>query len=124
FLFAQREGTLEIGAVEIDCVVRERSSSRPQSIFDQFFGTGGYQDVVYKTKSKPVKIEIKPLPEKGKPANYNRAVGTYSFKTQLNKEKVKANDAINLSINITGRGNLKLLSLPELTLPEEFESYD
>lgn len=124
FIFAQRAGTLEISPMEVECVVRERVSNRPQTIFDQFFGNGGYRDVVYKTKSKPVKIEIMPLPEQNKPVNYNGAVGTFSFKAQVNKEKIKANDAINLTIAVSGQGNLKLLNTPVINFPEGFETYD
>lgn len=124
FIFPQRSGTLEISPIEVECVVRERTNSGPQSIFDQFFGNGGYRDVVYKAKSKPVKIEVMPLPEDGKPEGFNGAVGNYSFNARLSKEKVKANEAVNISINISGQGNLKLIEAPKLNFPDEFEIYD
>ncbi len=124
FIFAQKTGTIEISPVEIECVVRERTSNAPQSIFDLFSGNGGYQDAIYKTKSKPIKIEIQPLPEQGKPENFNGAVGNFSFKALVNKEKIKANDAINLNIAISGQGNLKLLNTPVVGFPEGFETYD
>ncbi|MBN8703504.1 MAG: protein BatD [Bacteroidetes bacterium] len=124
FLFPQRSGTLEIEPVEVTCIVRERSSNAPQSIFDQFFGGGGYKDVSYKIKSRPVKIDVSALPEANKPKDFSGAVGNYTMKTQLSKEKLKVNDAINLVYTISGRGNLKLIDAPAVNFPQEFEKYD
>jgi len=124
FLFPQRSGTIEIEPMEVKCIVRQRSNHAPQSIFDQFFGTGGYEDVVMTAKSKPVKIEVIPLPEANKPADFSGAVGNFSFKAQVTKDKVKANDAINLNVSISGRGNIKLLDPVKINFPENFETYD
>lgn len=124
FLFPQRSGTIEIEPIEVECIIRQRSNKRPQSVFDQFFGNGGYEDVVYKVKSKPMKIEVLPLPENNKPDFFSGAVGNFSFKAQLNKDKVKANDAVNLTITISGKGNLKLLDPLKINFPEDIERYD
>lgn len=124
YLFPQRSGTLEIDPLQIQCIVRQRSNRAPQTIFDQFFGTGGVEDVIYSLKTKSVKIDVSPLPEHNKPFLFSGAVGSYSFKAEMDKEKVKANDAINLKITISGRGNLKLIDPPKLNFPEDFEAYD
>ncbi|MCK6650754.1 MAG: BatD family protein, partial [Bacteroidia bacterium] len=50
--------------------------------------------------------------------------GDFSYKVQLSKEKVKANEAVNLKITLTGKGNIKLVDAPELSFPEDFEVYD
>lgn len=123
YLFAQRSGKLEIEPMEIECVVRKQSNRRPRDVFEQFFG-GGYEDATYSVKSKPVSIEILPLPETNKPVDFSGAVGNYSFKAQLSKEKVKANDAINLTITLTGSGNIKLVDPLKINFPEDFETYD
>ena len=124
FLYPQRSGTLEIDPLEVSCVVRQRSARQPQSLFDQFFGNGGFEDVVLKAKSKPIKIEVLPLPEANKPADYSGAVGNYTFKTTLNKTKVKTNEAITLTITISGSGNLKLIDALNVHIPEDIEKYD
>lgn len=123
YVFAQRSGKLEIEPMNIECVVRKQSNKRPRDIFEQFFG-GGYEDAVYTVKSKPVQIEIIPLPETNKPSDFSGAVGNYSFKAQLSKDKIKANDAINLTITITGKGNIKLVDPLKINFPEDFETYD
>ncbi len=123
YLFPQRSGKLEIEAMNIECVVRKQSNRRPRDIFEQFFG-GGYEDATFSVKSKPVAIEVLPLPETNKPSDFSGAVGNYSFKAQLNKEKVKANDAINLTITLTGKGNIKLVDPLKISFPEDFETYE
>ena len=129
FLFAQRSGKIEIGPTEVQCVVREKGAKRndPFSQFfgnDPFFGFDSYKDVPYTVKSNALNIEVVPLPDAGKPADFPGAVGNFSVNTAIDKDKVKANDGINLKIIISGKGNLKLIDAPKINFPDEFESYD
>ncbi len=124
YLFPQRSGQLTIEPMEIDCIVRKRSSKQPQNIFEQFFGGGGYEDVVVKAKSKAITIDVKALPEKDKPANFSGAVGNFSLKAEISKEKVKANESINLKLSVAGKGNIKITDAPKITFPEGFETYE
>ncbi|MEI6488691.1 MAG: BatD family protein [Bacteroidota bacterium] len=123
FIFPQRSGKLQIEPMKVEVVVRKQSNKRPRDIFDQFFG-GGYEDATYSVKSKPIIIEVTPLPEANKPANFAGAVGDFSFKAEVNKDKVKANDAINLTVTINGKGNIKLVDPLKINFPEDFETYD
>jgi hypothetical protein len=129
FLFAQRNGKIEIEPMEVQCVVREKSGKRndPFSQFfgnDPFFGFDAYKDVQYTVKSNALMIEVTPLPDAGKPADFPGAVGNFSMSAVIDKDKVKANDGINLKITISGKGNLKLIDAPKINFPDEFESYD
>ena len=122
FLFAQRSGTLEIDPIEIACIIRQKAQAR--NSFDDFFGVGTYEDVVMKVKSRAVKIEVMPLPEENKPENFTGAVGNFTFKAEMNKNKVRSNEAINLNISISGRGNIKLIEPLKVNIPEDIEAYD
>ena len=124
YLFPQRTGTIVVEAVELDCIVRRQTKRQPRNIFEQFFGAGGYEDVAVKVKSKPVKVDVQDLPLQNKPEVFSGAVGDFSYKAELDKEQVKANEAINLKITISGKGNIKLIEPLKLNLPESFESYD
>jgi len=124
YLFPQKVGTINIEAIELDCIVRRATKKQPRNIFEQFFGAGGYEDVAIKIKSKITKVEVQDLPTENKPAEFSGAVGDFSYKTELDKDKVKANEAVNLKITISGRGNLKLIEPLKLNLPESFEAYD
>ena len=130
YLFPQRSGKIEIEPLEIQCVVREKTGKRSDP-FEQFFGHdpffGGfdaYKDVLYNVKSNAVTIDVMPLPEANKPTDFPGAVGNFSMSASIDKDKVKANEGINLKITISGKGNLKLIDAPKMNFPDEFETYD
>ncbi len=124
YLFPQHTGKITIAPVELDCIVRRQTKRQPRNIFEQFFGAGGYEDVAIKIKSKPVTVDVIELPKDKKPIEFSGAVGDFSYKAELDKEQVKANEAVNLKITINGKGNIKLIEPLKLSLPESFESYD
>jgi hypothetical protein len=124
YLFPQRVGSITIDPVELECIVRRQTKRQPRNIFEQFFGAGGYEDVAVKVKSKSVKVEVIDLPTDNRPKDFTGAVGDFSFKVNISKNEVKANDAVNLKFTISGTGNIKLVEPMNLNLPESFESYD
>ncbi|GAB4209887.1 MAG: BatD family protein [Bacteroidia bacterium] len=125
YLFPQKTGKLTISPIEIDCVIRKRVNRAPRDIFEQFFGVNAFEDKVVTIKSHPVSISVNDLPPQNKPAGFSGAVGTnFSFKAEINRNKVKANDAINLKITISGTGNIPLIDAPKISFPAEFETYD
>jgi hypothetical protein len=120
-LFPQRSGQLEIDPLEMKFIVQKRVSSGGQSAFDQFFGR--VENVEYSLKSKPIKITVLPLPSKS-PDGFTNAVGTLNMKVDVSSNEVKANEAINIKIKISGKGNLPLIDNPAITFPSDFETYD
>jgi hypothetical protein len=85
-------------------------------------GTPFTQHVVL--ESKPVTVHVKPLPEEGKPADFNGAVGKYSITASLNTKEVDTGDAANLSVSIKGTGNLPVINAPTVDWPVNMESDD
>jgi hypothetical protein len=123
FVIPQHTGKLIIDPFEIECIVRQKSTRKPRDIFEQIMG-GGYEEVLYPLKSLPVSIDVQALPEEGKPAGFSGAVGSYTYKAALSKEKVKANEAVNLTLTLSGKGNIKLIEPLKVNFPEDFETYD
>lgn len=63
----------------------------------------------------PVKIEVKPLPTEGRPADFSNAnVGQFALKASVDHDKVPAGKAVLLSMELSGRGNLTNVRLPEV----------
>lgn len=121
-LFPEHEGNITIEPSIMNFIVRQQAASSSGDPFDAFFG--GYEDVKYKVKSTPVVIHVKPLPQAGKPAEFTGAVGKFNIEASLDKNDVKANDAINYTIKVSGTGNLKLLKPINPTFPADFEKYE
>ncbi|MCF8231398.1 MAG: BatD family protein [Bacteroidales bacterium] len=127
-IFPQRSGKIESKPMHFKMVarVKERSQNRRrrdpfESFFDNQFG---YKRVEKTLKSNPVTLDVKSLPENKKPASFSGAVGDFRFTSNLDKTKVKANDAINLTLKVKGDGNIKLIDPPEIDFPPDFEVYD
>jgi BatD DUF11 like domain len=85
-------------------------------------GTPFTQHIVL--ESKPVTIHVKPLPEAGKPADYNGAVGKYSIQASINTNSVDTGDAAILTVTVKGSGNLPVINAPSVLWPAGMESYD
>ncbi len=69
-------------------------------------------------------IQVKPLPLENRPDNFTDAVGDFSLYMDTNKKQLNANEALELDVKITGKGNLKLMGLPKVTLPSSLEVYE
>lgn len=119
-----KSGKITIKPIDGEVVVRRQTNSKPRNIFEQFFGTGGYEDIAVKATSRLTSVEVMDLPAEGRPTNFNGAVGSFGYKVETSRQTLKANDAFNLKITLTGKGNLKLIDAPKLNLPESFETYE
>lgn len=69
-------------------------------------------------------INVKPLPEKDKPAGFTGAVGKFDFKVTPSKTNLKAGESLDLEVSVSGKGNLKLFTLPKPIVPSALEMYD
>ncbi len=119
-----KTGRVTIEPIEVTPVIRRQSKTGPKNIFEQFFGASGYEDIPVTVKSRAQVVEVMPLPEEGKPENFSGAVGYFTYRVETSRTELKANDAFNLKLTISGKGNIKLLSPPKLNLPESFETYE
>ena len=126
-LFPQRSGTLTIDPMEVECLVQMQTRRRSNDVFDQFFNDpffGNVTNVKYKVRSQPVSVTVLPLPSNDVPKSFTGAAGKFSMDTWLDKKETKTNEPITLKVKISGRGNMKLLEAPSITVPPDFDKYD
>ena len=121
-LFPQQSGKLTIEPARFDASVAK--AVRSADPFDAFFNGGSNVVEVKKVLTTPaITINVNALPA-GKPADFSGGVGEFTISSSINSKDVKTNDAITIKLVISGTGNLKLLSNPEVKFPEDFEVYD
>ena len=121
-LFPQQSGKLTIDAARFDASIAVATQVDPFD-FDSFFNGGGGGYMVKKSLFTPkLSIDVKALPDK--PADFSGGVGDLNITSSINSTSVKTNDAVTVKVVISGTGNLKLLSNPEVKFPEDFEIYD
>lgn len=75
-------------------------------------------------KSKPVAINVLPLPMEGKPADYSGAIGQFEISARVDKNKLPAGENNTLFVRIKGAGNLDGVSLPDIDWPASIQAYD
>ena len=130
-LVPQRSGNLTLEPMSIECVAQirtqsnNRQSNDPFDIFfnDPFFNRN-ITNVRKELSCNSLSIDVKNLPENGKPVSFAGAVGNYNFKSDIDKTELKTNEAFTLTLTVTGTGNIELLKMPEPTFPPDFEVYD
>lgn len=112
-LFPIKKGVAVIDPYKAKCTVAER-------------GTFGFGRSFVRTKgSRSVKVNVKELPVAGRPNDFTGAVGQFQVSSKLEPNTpVPANQPVTLKIRVAGRGNGKMVELPELALPESLELYD
>lgn len=120
-LIPQQQGAVKIDPAELICLVNVRVSSAGTSIFDGFFDD--YRTVRKKVSSKPVTVNVKPLPA-GAPASFGGGVGEFAISAKLSKDTLKTHEAASLLVTVSGRGNVSLLETPKVNFPPDMEVYD
>lgn len=117
-LYPQKTGKLNIEPLTLDIKVRVPTNRR------NIFGDRQMQ-VVHRTVAAGSRtINVKPLPDAGRPLDFSGAVGSFDFKVLTNKDELKATEALQARVEVSGKGNLKLFDLPKLTLPSSLEVYE
>ncbi len=114
-LFPTKPGKLSVSAAKVTVTVPDRSRTRtrdPFSIFDDVFQQGKRVSV----QSHSLSINVRALPKTGKTADFSGGVGSYKISATVDKPDVQVNEAITLTVKISGQGNVK--SIPEPTLPD------
>ena len=121
-LIPQHAGTLKLTPLEIE-ISGVVASGKPRR---DFFGRmiRGQKRINLNLSTGTRTIRVKALPEENKPSNFDGAVGQFNFKVNQTKSVLKANESAQITVQITGKGNLKLISLPKIETPKGLEQYE
>ena len=118
-----KAGAQTIGPVDCSVVVELPSSQRRRDPFDLFgfFPQNEARRVALSAEAQ--KLAVLPLPAENMPANFSGAVGNYSMTVTAGPTNVAAGDPITVKVQISGRGALDALTLPEQTAWHDFKTY-
>lgn len=120
-LTAQKVGELIIDPMEIRCSVHIQNQKNRRDPFSSFFNT--YSTKKELISSKTISIKVKELPTSSI-TNFKGAVGQMNIAASVDNTTIKANEAINYKIQITGKGNLELIDKVDVLFPTDFDVYD
>ncbi len=128
-LFPTAPGEYEIkpGVVKTSVQIEEPNDSMMDEFFkDSFFNQSGiFGRRVEKMLAPPaMRIQVKALPEEGKPESFKGAVGDFKMATHIDKRIVNQNEAITLQIVLEGEGNIETLMAPVVPKIKDTKIYE
>lgn len=123
-LFPSKIGKLTIEPTLIHCEIvlpRQRGQRDP---LDAFFFGSRHRTKPETLSSSALEINVKPLPEKGKPDNFYPLVGKIKLVANLSKRKLEAGDSSTYTITIIGNANIRDAALIDPPQNGNFKIYD
>lgn len=124
-LTPQQHGEKEISPIKViytTPVASRRTNNFPfnDAFFSNFFEREHIEQK--EITSNPVKILVDPLPENKMPID---GVGSFAtFKAKLDKKEAVINEAVTLSLELSGKGNFDQITTPKLNLPVFIKYYE
>ena len=117
-LYPQKTGKLKIEPLTLDISVQVPSNRR------DFFGNLISSSVNKIVSSGSSTIDVKPLPINNKPLDFSGAVGNFNFEIKSDKKELLLDEAFQLSLIVSGKGNFNLFDDPKISLPVSLEVYE
>jgi hypothetical protein len=71
-----------------------------------------------------VTVEVRPLPEAGRPEGFTGAVGSFTFSAAAKPAAVAEGEPVTLTMEIRGRGNIESLAGPQVPSGDRFKVYE
>jgi len=75
-------------------------------------------------RTDPLRLEVKALPERGRPAEFNGVVGSFRMTAELDREVARVNDAVALKVTIEGEGFLRSAPAPLVEATEDLKVFE
>jgi len=106
------------------CVVKMQLAvaSQRRSLIDEMMGRVDVREVP--VVAEPMPIEVFPVPEEGKPADFGGAVGKWNLEVTAKPTDVAVGDPVTLTIKVSGTGNIDTVPPVQLKGLENFKTYD
>jgi hypothetical protein len=134
-LYPFQPGTFTIDAMEVKNTVEfSRSAVNKKTEQEIVEGVLGNEDhevaaentAIFKTdiSTEPVTIEVRPVPVKNKPVNFNGATGIFRISASVVKDTLAKNEEGILEITISGKGNFIQLNAPSIQWPDGIEAFE
>jgi hypothetical protein len=84
---------------------------------------GQPQGDVFYALLDPVEIDVRKIPEEGRPFEWTGAVGEIGVTREVDKRDVDQGDSIRFTVTWTGKANLEFFDLPEIDRMDAFRGF-
>ena len=118
-LTVTKQGPVSIGPFTASAVIVVPSSDQRRDFFGRPIGEQRQVTLA----SDTLTTQSLPLPTENKPPNFNGAVGDYTMTVTAGPTNVAVGDPITVRVQISGRGVLDALTLPDQPAWRDFKAY-
>ena len=124
-LFPTGAGTHAVGTLAVSCDIPQQRSRRGSALDDFFAGDpffGRSRSVLL--QSEELQIEVLPLPEQGRPAEFTGAVGRFQLSVEAQPTQVAVGDPVTLRVLVEGEGNMAAVQPLQVDAAAGVKLYD
>jgi hypothetical protein len=122
-----RTGRLKFGP----CILKAQVATQKKSRGGWPFGDSFFDDMMGRVelREQPItlpetSIDVFPLPEEGRPADFAGAVGEWNLEVTAKPTEVAVGDPVTFTVKISGNGNIDTVPMLTLSGLEHFKAYD
>ncbi|MDD5138921.1 MAG: BatD family protein [Verrucomicrobiales bacterium] len=120
-LTAVKSGALTLGPFTASAVVVLPSQNQGGNPFFQMLNQGEQRQVSLATEQ--LAVQALPLPAENVPADFNGAIGNFSLNVTAGPTNLTVGDPITVRVQISGRGALNAVTLPDQTAWRDFKTF-
>jgi len=124
-LFPTSAGAHTVGALAVSCDIPQQRTRRGGVLDDFFAGDpffGRSRSVLL--QSEALQIEVLPLPDKGRPAEFTGAVGRFQLSVEAQPTQVAVGDPVTLRVLVEGEGNMAAVQPLQVDAAADVKLYD
>jgi hypothetical protein len=121
-LFPTRAGALTIGPGQVTCYVAESRRSRRR--ITDFFDRGIFDRQAVPLATEPQTIQIRPLPEEGRPEGFSGSVGDYAIETSFDLPEARQGEPFTLNVTVRGSGHIQTIGAPVWPAWDDLRVFD
>jgi hypothetical protein len=122
-LFPTRSGELEIDPLVLKIGLPSQQRRRDPFFDDfSFFNRGRIEQ--RNVPSNTIRLEVIPVPTRGRPEGFDGLVGRYRIEGGLDFQEVDQDEAVTMTLVVSGEGNLKTMPPPQIEFPQGLEVFD
>ena len=125
-LFPLRAGSFRLPVTSLNYQIVEQEAVDPfQALMAGLdpFAAGRTRVIDGTASTQAVPLQVRALPEKGRPASFQGGVGTFTLKAHLEKDTVRAGEGVNLVLSLEGDGQPQGSGNPVWEAPKGVEAY-
>jgi hypothetical protein len=127
-LFGTEAGSFNLGPAQLQCNLQADKTMGQTPLLppggnvrEDYFGAR--ETFALTLKSEGMSLRILPLPENGKPRDFNDAVGNFRFRLEVQPREVRVGEPITLRMVIEGKGNFIPITAPQFKAQSGFKIY-